>query len=49
MLRMKHRRLVVEVVVCPKADGGCPSNGGRNKCLLTEVEVKYAELVGNKV
>ena len=37
MLRAKRRRLVVEVIVCPGAEGGGPSDGHRNKCLLMEV------------
>ena len=47
MLGMKRMRLVVEVVGCPGADGGCPSDGRQNKCLLAEV--KYAEPVGDDV
>ena len=43
---MKCRRLVVEVVVLPRADGGCPSDGRRNECLLAEVQ--YAEPVGEE-
>ena len=44
---MKRRRLVVEVVVHPGADGGCPSDGHQNECLLAEVW--YAEPVGDEV
>ena len=44
---MKCRRLVVEVVGCPGADGGRPSDGRWNKCLL--VKAKHAELVGDEV
>ena len=44
---MKHRRLVVEVVVRPGAEGGRPSNERRNRCLLAEVQ--YAEPVGDEV
>ena len=44
---MKRRRLVVEVVGCPGADGGRPSNGHRDGCLLAEV--KRAEPVGDEV
>ena len=44
---MKHRYLIVEVVVHPRADGGCPSDGCRNECLLAEV--KYAEPIGDEV
>ena len=47
MLRMKHRRLVVEVVVRPGVEGVRPSDGCQNKCLL--VEVQYAEPVGDEV
>ena len=46
MLGMKRRRLVVEVVVRPGADGGRPSDGRQNKCLLTEVQ--HAEPVGDE-
>ena len=44
---MKCRCLVVEVAVCPGADGGCPSDVRQNECLLVEAE--YAELVGDEV
>ena len=44
---MKRRRLIVEVVVRPRADGGCPSNVHQNKCLLAEVQ--YGEPVGDEV
>ena len=44
---MKRRCLVIEVVGCPRADGGHPSNGHQNKCLL--IEVKYAESDGDEV
>ena len=47
MLGMKRRRLIVEVVVRPRADGGRPSDKRRNEFLLAEV--KYAELVGDEV
>ena len=47
MLGMKHRILIIEVIVCPRADGGCPSDGHRNMCLLTKA--KHTELVGDKV
>ena len=47
MLRMKCKRLAVEVVGCPGADGGRPSDRCQNKCLL--VEVQYAEPVGDEV
>ena len=47
MLEMKRMRLVVEVVVCPGAGGGCPSDGRRDKFLLAEV--KHAEPVGDEV
>ena len=48
LLGMKRRRLVIEVIGCPGADGGCASlDGRRNKCLLTEVQ--YAEPVGDEV
>ena len=47
MLGMKHRRLTIEVVGCPRADGGRVSSDGRqNKCLLTEVQ--HAEPVGDE-
>ena len=44
---MKHMRLVVEVVVCPEADGGRPSDGRWNECLLAEA--KHAAPVGDEV
>ena len=44
---MKRRRLIVEVVVRPRADGGRPSDGRQNKCLLAEVQ--YGEPVGGEV
>ena len=44
---MKHRCLIIEVVVPFGADGGHPSDVRRNECLL--VEVWYAELVGDEV
>ena len=44
---MKRRHLVIEVVVRPEADGGHPSDGRRNKCLLAEVQ--YAKPVGDEV
>ena len=44
---MKRRCLIVEVVVRSGADGGHPSDGRRNKCLLTEVQ--HAEPVGDEV
>ena len=44
---MKRMRLIIEVVGCPGADGGRPSDGHRIKCLLTKA--KHAELVGDKV
>ena len=47
MLGTKRRRLVVEVVGSPGADGGRPFDGCRNVRLLAEVE--YAELVGDEV
>ena len=47
MLGLKRRRLVVEVIVRPGADGGRPSDGRRNKCLLAEA--KHAELAGDEV
>ena len=48
MLGTKRRRLTVEVVGCPGADGGrASSDGCRNKCLLAEV--KHAEPIGDEV
>ena len=47
MLGMKRMRLILEVTKSPRADGGCPSDGRRDGCLLTEVE--HAEPVGNEV
>ena len=48
MLEVKRRRLVVEVVGWPKADGGrSSSDRRRDKCLL--VKAKYAELVSDEV
>ena len=47
MLGMKRRHLIVEVIGCPRADRGCPSDGRRNKCLLAEV--KHAEPVSDEV
>ena len=44
---MTHRWPIVEVVVRPRADGGCPSNVHQNKCLLAEVQ--YGEPVGDEV
>ena len=44
---MKRIILIVEVIVRPGVDGGHPSDGCRNECLLAEV--KYAEPVGNEV
>ena len=44
---MKRRRLIVEVVVYPRADGGRPSDGRRNKCLLAEVQ--HIKLVNDEV
>ena len=47
MLGTKRRRLAVEVVGCPRADGGCASSDGcRNKCLT---EVKHVVPVGNEI
>ena len=37
LLGMKRRRIIVEVIMRPGADGGHPSDGRRNECLLTEV------------
>ena len=39
--------LIIEVVVRPRANGGHPSDGRQNKCLL--VEVKHAEPIGDEV
>ena len=48
MLRTKRRRLAIEVVGCPEANGGRASSDGRwNKCLLAEVQ--HTEPVGDKV
>ena len=47
MLETKHRRLIIEVIRCPKADGGRPSDGRRDGCLLAEVE--HAEPVSDEV
>ena len=47
MLGTKRRCLVLEVIECPGANGGRPSDGRRDGCLL--VEVKYAEPVGDEV
>ena len=47
MLGTKHRRLVVEVIKSPRADGGRPSDGRLDGCLLVEVE--HAEPVGDEV
>ena len=47
MLGTKRRRLTIEVVGCPRADGERTSDGRRNKCLLTEVQ--HAEPVGDEV
>ena len=47
MLGLKRRHLVIEVIMCPKADGGRPSDGRQNKCLLAEVQ--YGEPVGGEV
>ena len=44
---MKRMHLIVEVVVCPRAKGGHPSDGRWDGCHLTEVE--HAELVGDEV
>ena len=44
---MKCRWLVVEFVVRPGANGGRPSDGRRNRCLLAKV--KHAEPVGDEV
>ena len=44
---MKRRRLIVEVVGSPRADGGRPSDGRQDRCLLKEV--KHAKLVGDEV
>ena len=45
---MKRRCLVVEVIACPRADGGCSSSDGRrDKCLLAKA--KHAELVDDEV
>ena len=44
---MKRRCLIIEVVVRLGADGGRPSNGRRNKCLL--VEVYTPEPIDDKV
>ena len=40
MLGMKHRCRVVEVVVRPGADGGCPSDGRWNESLLVETKFR---------
>ena len=47
MLRVKRRCLIIEVVVCLGADGGRPSDGCQNKCLLAEVQ--HDEPVGDEV
>ena len=44
---MKRRRLIIEVVGCPGADGGRPSDWRRDGCLL--LELKRVEPVGNEV
>ena len=44
---MKHRRLIIEVIMRPRADGGRPFDGHQNECLL--VEASYAKLVGDEV
>ena len=46
MLRMKRRHLAIEVTGSPRADGGCPSGGRWDRCLLAEV--KHAEPVGDE-
>ena len=48
MLGTKCKRLAIEVVGCPRDDGGRISFDGRqNKCLLTEVQ--HGELVSDEV
>ena len=47
MLRTKRRRLVVEVAGSPGADGGRPSDGRQDGCVLAEAE--HTELVGDEV
>ena len=47
MLRTKRRRLVVEVAENPGADGGRPSDGCQDGCLLVEVE--NAKPIGDEV
>ena len=44
---MKRMRLIIEVVGCPRADGGRPSNGRQDGCPL--VEVQYAEPISDEV
>ena len=45
---MKRRHLIIEVVGCPRADGGRTSfDGCQNKRLL--MEVQHAEPVGDEV
>ena len=43
---MKHGCRVIEVVR-PGVDGGCPSDGCQNECLLAEVQ--YAKPVDDEV
>ena len=38
LLRTKHRRLIIEVIVCPRADGGRPSDGHQDDCFLAELQ-----------
>ena len=44
---MKRMCLIVEVAGSPGADGGRPSDGRRDGCLLAEVE--HAKPVGDEV
>ena len=44
---MKRRRLVAEVAGSSGADGGHPSDGCRNKCILAKA--KHTELVDDEV
>ena len=44
---MERRCLIVEVVMRPGADGGCPTDGRRNECLLAEV--KYTKRASDEV
>ena len=48
MLVMKRRRLAVQVIGCPRADGARVSSNRRwNKCLL--MEVQHTKPVGDEV